>query len=53
MDTAQLDVDVNPSYIRVVCKDKLTQMRLPYDVNVTETKVQRSKATGVLKVTMP
>lgn len=52
MGTDSLDVDVNPWYVRVVCKEKLTQLRLPAEVAVDTAKVQRSKATGALKITM-
>ncbi len=40
-------------YIRVICKEKLTQLKLPEEVNVSETTVQRSKTTGFLKIKMP
>ena len=53
LETALLDCDVNPSYVRVIVKDKLTQLKLPCEVKVSETKVQRSKVTGELKITMP
>jgi len=52
MGTDSLEVDVNPWYVRVVCKEKLTQLRLPGEVSVDTAKVQRSKTTGALKITM-
>jgi len=53
MDTASLDVDVNPWYVRCVVKEKLTQLKLPLEVAPSKAVVQRSKTTGWLKVTMP
>eukprot|EP00397_Hematodinium_sp_SG-2012_P028313 GEMP01029800.1.p1 GENE.GEMP01029800.1~~GEMP01029800.1.p1 ORF type:complete len:425 (+),score=96.85 GEMP01029800.1:46-1275(+) len=53
LDTSRLSVDVNPLYVRVVAKEKLTQLRLPEEVIVSTSKVQRSKTTGWLKITMP
>ena len=37
----------------MIVKEKLTQLRLPCEVIVEESKVQRSKVTGALKITMP
>lgn len=51
--TENIDVDVNPWYVRVVLKEKLTQLRLSSEVAVSTSKVQRSKTTGHLKITMP
>ena len=53
LDTAMIDVDIHPQYVRVVCKEKLTQLKLPEEVNASASKVQRSKTTGFLKVIMP
>jgi len=53
MDTASLDVDVNPWYVRCVVKEKLSQLKLPLEVAPSKAVVQRSKTTGWLKVTMP
>eukprot|EP00392_Amoebophrya_sp_AT5.2_P008490 g8517.t1 len=53
LETGLIDVDVNPWYVRVICKEKLTQLKLPEEVNVCETSVQRSRVTGFLKIKMP
>ena len=34
METGLIDVDVNPQYVRVVCHEKLTQLKLPEEVDV-------------------
>ncbi|KEP61842.1 UNVERIFIED_CONTAM: hypothetical protein HHA_239120 [Hammondia hammondi] len=51
--TSAIDVDVNPSYVRCTIKNKVTQLRLPAEVRVEESRVQRSKATGHLRIEMP
>mmetsp|Transcript_89451 Transcript_89451/g.186887 ORF Transcript_89451/g.186887 Transcript_89451/m.186887 type:complete len:428 (+) Transcript_89451:399-1682(+) len=53
LDTSALDVDVNPNYVRVVVKDKVTQLKLPSEVHADASKVQRSRVTGSLKIEMP
>merc|ERR1719316_1166588 len=53
LETGSLDVDVNPEYVRCVVKDKVTQLKLPAEVSPDRAKVQRSKVTGWLKITMP
>lgn len=53
LETDLIDVDVNPYYVRVVAKEKLTQLKLPAEVDVAGSTVQRSKTTGFLKVVMP
>jgi len=53
LDTTALDVDVNPLYVRVVVKDKVTQLKLPYEVKPDSSKVQRSRTTGRLHIEMP
>lgn len=53
LDTAALDVDVNPLYVRCVVKDKVTQLKLPQEIKVDASKVQRSRTTGRLRIEMP
>jgi len=53
LDTSALDVDVNPLYVRVVVKDKVTQLKLSGEVKPDGAKVQRSRTTGVLHIDMP
>lgn len=44
---------MNPLYVRFTIKDKITQLKLPEEVEVDKSKVERSKITGALKVTCP
>jgi len=53
LDTPNIDVDVHPTYVRVVIKDKVTQLRLDDEVLPDSSKVQRSKTTGALFIKMP
>eukprot|EP00927_Polykrikos_kofoidii_P071574 TRINITY_DN67832_c0_g1_i1.p1 TRINITY_DN67832_c0_g1~~TRINITY_DN67832_c0_g1_i1.p1 ORF type:complete len:420 (+),score=81.88 TRINITY_DN67832_c0_g1_i1:109-1368(+) len=53
LDTSKLDVDVNPLYVRIVIKEKLTQLKLPQEVRPDASKVQRSRTTGKLHIQMP
>jgi protein TilB len=49
----QIECDVNPLYVRCVIKGKVTQLKLGEEVAVSQSKVQRSKTTGKLRITMP
>ena len=51
MDTSMLEVDVQPTYVRVVVKDKVTQLLWPDQVLTDGAKVQRSQTTGWLMIT--
>merc|ERR1719388_246650 len=53
LETGSLDVDVNPEYVRCVIKDKVTQLKLPAEVSPDQSKVQRSRTTGSLRIEMP
>jgi len=53
LDTTALDVDVNPLYVRVVVKEKVTQLKLPAEVKIDSSKVVRSRTTGCLRIEMP
>merc|ERR1740138_614542 len=53
LETTALDVDVNPLYVRVVVKEKVTQLKLPEEVRPDAAKVQRSRVTGTLRIEMP
>ncbi|XP_075067797.1 dynein axonemal assembly factor 11 isoform X2 [Mixophyes fleayi] len=53
MDTSLVDVDVQPSYIRVLVKNKPFQLVLPEEVKPDSSGAQRSQTTGHLVVTMP
>ncbi|XP_050926193.1 dynein axonemal assembly factor 11 isoform X2 [Lates calcarifer] len=53
MDTSLIDVDVQPTYIRVSVKGKIFQMVLPAEVKPDSSTAQRSQTTGHLVLTMP
>lgn len=53
MSTANIEVDVQPTYIRVTIKGKVLQLLLPAEVNASAASAQRSAATGHLKLVMP
>jgi len=53
MDTNSLNVDLQPTYVRVEVKGKVTQIRLDEDVLVERSTIQRSTTTGWLSITMP
>ena len=42
MDTASLNVDLQPTYVRVDVKGKITQIRFDEDILVERSQVQRS-----------
>jgi protein TilB len=49
MDSSIISIDLDPWYIRCVIRNKVTQVRLDEEVNVSKSSVQRSKTTGVIK----
>ncbi|CAK89930.1 unnamed protein product (macronuclear) [Paramecium tetraurelia] len=53
LDTSLIQVNVNPTYVSVRVKDKLTQIRLDEEVFAEKSKIQRSEITGELVITMP
>ncbi|NXE89605.1 TILB protein, partial [Menura novaehollandiae] len=53
LDTSLLDVDVQPTYIRVLVKGKPFQLVLPEEVQPDSSSAKRSQTTGHLVVTMP
>ncbi|TNV78519.1 hypothetical protein FGO68_gene2184 [Halteria grandinella] len=53
MDTSLVTVDLNPLYVRMDIKGKITQLRFDEEIIVEKSKIQRSTTTGVLKLTMP
>jgi len=52
LDTSLLDVDIQPSYIRVTIKDKILQLVLSEEIAPDSSSAQRSQTTGHLLVTM-
>jgi len=53
MDTSLLDVNLEPEYVRVLVKDKVTQLSFPEEILVERSTVQRSQITGHLVVCCP
>ncbi|NXS37265.1 TILB protein, partial [Pomatostomus ruficeps] len=53
LDTSLLEVDVQPTYIRVLVKGKPFQLVLPEEVKPDSSSAKRSQTTGHLVVTMP
>jgi hypothetical protein len=53
LTTDLVDCDINPTYVRFSVKDKITQLRLPEEIEVDKSKVQRSTTTGAIMVTCP
>uniref|UniRef100_W5KXF4 Leucine-rich repeat-containing protein 6 n=1 Tax=Astyanax mexicanus TaxID=7994 RepID=W5KXF4_ASTMX len=53
LDTSLLDVDVQPTYVRVSVKGKVFQLVLDAEVKPDSSTAQRSQTTGHLLLTMP
>ncbi|XP_028852522.1 dynein axonemal assembly factor 11 [Denticeps clupeoides] len=53
MDTSLMDVDVQPTYVRVTVKGKVFQLVLPSEVKPDSSTAQRSQTTGHLLINMP
>ncbi|KAJ3290494.1 Protein tilB [Borealophlyctis nickersoniae] len=52
LDTSLIDVDVQPTYVRVTIKGKILQLVLEEEVRTDELICERSRVTGHLAVTM-
>lgn len=53
MDTSLIDIDVQPSYVRVTMKGKSLQLALSEEINPDSSTAKRSQTTGYLVITMP
>ena len=53
VNTCLVDIDVQPTYVRVLVKGRLLQLVLPAEVQTDQSVAQRSLATGHLVITMP
>jgi len=53
MDTQLIDCDLQPEYVRLEIKGRVTQLVHPEEIILEKSKVQRSTTTGVLCLTMP
>ncbi|XP_050463963.1 protein tilB-like isoform X1 [Cataglyphis hispanica] len=52
LDTSYVNVDVNPTYVRVSIKEKILQLTLPCEVSVERSNVRRNTITGNLVINM-
>ncbi|XP_051827065.1 dynein axonemal assembly factor 11 isoform X1 [Antechinus flavipes] len=53
MDTSLMDVNVQPTYVRIMVKGKPFQLVLPAEVKPDSSSAKRSQTTGHLVITMP
>lgn len=53
LDSAQIDADVQPTYVRVQAKKKWFQLQLPEECCADAAVAKRSLTTGHLLITMP
>ena len=53
MTTDSLNVDLQPQYVRVDIRGKITQVRFDEEILVERSTVQRATTTGWLCITMP
>lgn len=53
MDSSLVDVDVQPTYVRVTLKGKSLQLALSEEVRPDASTAKRSQTTGHLVITMP
>ncbi|XP_076156182.1 dynein axonemal assembly factor 11 [Alosa pseudoharengus] len=53
LDTSLMEVDVQPTCLRVTVKGKVFQLVLPAEVKPDSSTAQRSQTTGHLLITMP
>ena len=53
LDTNKIKVDLNPNYVRIDVKGKITQWRFDNDIIVEKATVQRSTTTGILEIKAP
>jgi len=53
IDIHSMDIDVHPTFVRVLARGRLLQLRLPCEVRSENAFAQRSLASGQLRVSMP
>ena len=53
LDTSLLEVDIQPTYVKVLIKGKIFQIVFPEEINIASSTAQRSQTTGHLVLTMP
>jgi len=53
MDTNELDLDIQPTYVRVTVRKKILQLALDEEVKVDESHAKRLIGSKLLEITMP
>lgn len=53
LQTTQIQVDLNPQFVRVVVKEKATQLKFSCEIIVEKSIIQRSTTTGHLVIKCP
>ncbi|KAM9163715.1 dynein axonemal assembly factor 11 isoform 2-T2 [Pangshura tecta] len=53
LDSSLIDVDVQPTYLRIMVKEKPFQLVLPAEVKPDSSSAKRSQTTGHLVISMP
>ncbi|CAG9315170.1 LRRC6 [Blepharisma stoltei] len=53
LETSQIGLDLNPNYVRLDIKGKITQLRFPCEIKVEESRALRSQTSGSLQLVMP
>lgn len=53
LDTSAIDIDLQPTYIRVTVKGKIFQLALRDEVSIEKSSSKRAAITGQLLITMP
>lgn len=53
MDTSLIDVDLQPTHVKIIIKNKLFQLALPDEIITSKSTAQRSQITGFLVIRMP
>ena len=51
--TIQIKIDLNPNYVRIDVKGKITQWKFDNDIIVEKATVQRATTTGILEIEAP
>jgi hypothetical protein len=52
LDTSQIDIDLNPTFVRLTIKGKVLQLSFPCEIIVSKSQAKRSQTTGSLQLVM-
>ena len=53
LETSLISYDMHPNYVTISIKGKIFQMKLPEEIQVEKSSVQRSQVSGLLTIRMP